>query len=55
MESQKIENLLNHKDETYSKYQTKRWYIINDRINRQYGEGNSNDNTVKIDAKVVKL
>ena len=28
MESQKIKNLLDHKDETYSKYQTKRWYII---------------------------
>ena len=30
MESQKIKNLLDHKNETYSKYHAKNWYIIND-------------------------
>ena len=52
MESQKIKYLLDHKDETYSKCQTKKWYIINDRNNGQYDEGN--DKGVKIDAEVVK-
>ena len=49
MESQKIKNLLNYKDETYSKYQTRKWYIINDRDNGQY------DKSIKIDTEVVKL
>ena len=52
MESQKIKNLLDHKNETYSKYQTKRWYIINDRNNGNYPEGN--DKPIKIDTEVVK-
>ena len=54
MESQKIKNLLDRKESTYSKYQTKRWYIINDRNNGQYGEGNINDDPIKIDTEVVK-
>ena len=33
MKSQKIKNLLDHKDGNYSKYQTKMWYIINYRNN----------------------
>ena len=52
MESQKIKNLLDHKDETYPKYQTKRWYNINDRNNGQNDE--DNDTPIKIDTKVVK-
>ena len=47
MESQKIKNLLDHKENTYSKYQTKKWYIINDQNNGQYGEGDNNGDTVK--------
>ena len=50
MESQKIKNLLDHKDETYSKYQTKTWYFINDRNNGQY-DGNK---PIKIDTEIVK-
>ena len=53
MESQKIKNL-DHKDEDYSKYQTKKWYIINDRNNGQYDEGDGNDKPIKIDTDVVK-
>ena len=41
MESQKIMNLLNHK-----------WYVIYDRNNGQYDEGN--DEGIKIDTEVVK-
>ena len=54
MESQKIKNLLDHKDEEYSEYQTKKWYIINDRNNRQYGNGVFDDPPIKIDTEVVK-
>ena len=54
MVSQKIKNLLDPKDEDYPKYQTKRWYIINDRNNGQYDEGTQNDKTTKIDTEVVK-
>ena len=53
MESQKIKNLLDHKDETYSKYQTKRWYIINGRNNGSY-DGANNVKPIKIDTEVVK-
>ena len=54
MESQKIINLLDHKDEDDPKYQTKKWFIINDRNNGQYGEGEENGETVKINTEVVK-
>ena len=33
MESQKIINLLEHKNEEEPKFQTKKWYIINDQNN----------------------
>ena len=48
MESQKIKNLLDDKDEYDPKYQTKRWYIINDRNNGSYGEGKLNEPPIKI-------
>ena len=54
MESLKIKILLDHKDEVYSKYQTKKWYIINDINNRQYDDGNENNKGIKIDTEVVK-
>ena len=53
MESQKIKKLFDHKDETYSKYQTKRWYITNDRNNGSY-DGANNFKPIKIDTEVVK-
>ena len=54
MKQQKIKNLLHHKENTYPKYQTKGWCIINDRNNGQYGEGNIDDDPIKIDTEVVK-
>ena len=54
MESKKIKNLLNHKEENNLKYQTKKWYIINDQNNGQYPEGDINDNAIKIYTEVVK-
>ena len=46
MESQKIINLLNNNDIESQKFTTKKWYIIHDQNNGQYGEGNENDSTI---------
>ena len=54
MKSQKNKNLLDPKDEVYSKYQTKEWYVINDGNNGNYPEGNGNDKGIKIDTEIVK-
>ena len=56
METQKIVNLLNDSDELNSKFATRKWYIINDRNNGQYGRGdeNENDSTIKFEIKVIK-
>ena len=40
METQKIVNLLNDFDNEYSKVATRKWYIINDQNNGQYGREN---------------
>ena len=48
MESQKIINLLEQPDEDDLKFQTKKWYIINDQNNGQYGKGDQNESTIKI-------
>ena len=58
MENQKIINLLN-KDDTDSKYfGTKKWYIINDENNTNYGvnkdTGEYNPDTIKYDTRVLK-
>ena len=58
MENQKIINLLN-KDDTDSKYfATKKWYIINDENNTNYGvdknTGANNPDTIKYDTRVLK-
>ena len=51
METQKIVNLLNNES---SKFATRKWYVINDQNNAQYGRGNENDATIKFDTKVIK-
>ena len=58
MENQKIINLLD-KDDTNSKYfATKKWYIINDENNTNYGvnknAGADNPDTIKYDTTVLK-
>ena len=58
MENQKIINLLN-KDDIDSKYfATKKWYIINDENNTNYGvnkdSGENNPDTFKYNARVLK-
>ena len=58
MENQKIINLLN-KDDTDSKhFVTKKWYIINDENNTNYGvnkdTGENNPDTITYDTSVLK-
>ena len=54
METQKIVNLLNDSDNGSSKFATRKWHIINDQNNGQYGRGNENDSTIKFETKVIK-
>ena len=54
METQKIENLLGGADNESSNFATRKWYVINDQNNTDYGEGNEDSTTVKFEAKVIK-
>ena len=54
METLKIVNLLNDSDNEPPKFATRKWYIINDQNNGQYGRGNENDSTIKFKTKVIK-
>ena len=54
METQKIVNLLSDSEELNSKFATRKWYIINDQNNGQYGRGNEDDSTIKFETKVIK-
>ena len=56
METQKIVNLINDSEKLISKFATRKWYIINDQNNGQYGRGdeNENDSTIKFETKVIK-
>ena len=53
MESQKIINLLNSSNNESQKFATKRWYIIQDLSQGEYGDGVDNT-TIKYDTKVIK-
>ena len=58
METPKIVNLLNDSDndsDNESKFATRKWYIINDQNNTEYGEGNENDSSIKFETKVKSL
>ena len=50
----KILNLLKQSDDDDLKFQTKKWYIINDQKNGQYGIGGQNDSTIKFNTETVK-
>ena len=54
METQKIVNLLNDSYNESSKFATRKWYIINDQNNGQYGRAKENDSTIKIDTKLIQ-
>ena len=54
IETQKILNLLNDSDNEFSKFATRKWYIINDQNDGQYGRANGNNSTIKFETKVIK-
>ena len=58
MENQKIINLLNKDDIDSKHFATKKWYIINDENNTNYGVdkdiGANNQDTIKYDTRVLK-
>ena len=54
MEMQKISNLLGSADNESLKFATRKWYVINDQINRDYGDGDENGATIKFETKVIK-
>ena len=59
MENQKIINLLNKSDTNSRHFATKKWYIINDENNTNYGvnkdTGPNNADTINYDTRVLKL
>ena len=58
MENQKIINLLDKSDTNSRHFATKKWYIINDENNTNYGvnkdTGADNPDTIKYDTRVLK-
>ena len=58
MENQKIINLLNKDDNDSKHFATKKWYIINDENNANYGvnkdTGENNPDTIEYDTRVLK-
>ena len=50
METQNIVNLLNNSCNEFSKFATRKWYVINHQNNGEYGEGS----TIKFETKVIK-
>ena len=55
METQKIINLLNKKNAESKGFATRKWYVINDTNNGNYGGLNDNNpSTVKFEPKVLK-
>ena len=54
METQKIVNLLGDANNESSKFATRKWYVINDQNNTDYGEKNEDSTTIKYETKVIK-
>ena len=54
MKTQKIADLLGDADNESSNIATRKWYVINDQNNTDYGEGNEDSTTVKFETKVIK-
>ena len=50
----KFANLLGNADNESSKFATRKWYVISDQNNRDYGDGNENGATIKFETKVIK-
>ena len=54
MEAQKIANSLGNADDESLKFATRKWYVINDQNNTDYGDGDENGTTIKFETKVIK-
>ena len=52
--SQKIINLLDHKDEDDPRFETKKWYIVNDINNGNYSGGDGVQSIVKFNTEIVE-
>ena len=52
---QKIANLLGNAENESLKFETRKWYFINDQNNTDYGDGDENGRTIKFETKVIKL
>ena len=50
----KFANLPGNAGNESSKFATRKWYVINDQNNRDYGDVNENDATIKFETKVIK-
>ena len=53
MESQKIIKLADHKDED-ARFETRKWYIVNDHNNGNYSHGDDVLSIVKFDTEIVR-
>ena len=54
IETQKITNLLGDANNESSKFATRKWYVINDQNNTDYGGGDENGTTIKFETKVIE-
>ena len=54
METQKVVNLLNGSDNDSSKFATKTWYVIHNKNDTDYNEGNINGTIVKFEPENIK-
>ena len=54
IESQKIINLLDQKDEDDPRFETRKRYIVNDHNNGKYGQGDDVESSVKFNTEIVK-
>ena len=54
METQKTANLLGNADNKSLKFASRKWYVINDQNNTDYGDGDKNSTSIKFETKVIK-
>ena len=53
MKTQKIANLLGDANNESSKFATRKWYVINDQNNTDYGEWHEDSTTAKFETRVI--
>ena len=54
IETQKIGNLLGNAGNEFLKFARRKWYVINDQNNTDYGDRDENGTTIKLETKVIK-